>query len=145
MKIPDIDDWGIIADHDYDRQTTFNNYYGKNIDEVILILKENFFERALEVDYMPDQVFNYYIFAMKIFIQNNLVSFDDRADASSIFFKLIYSRAKDNPKGISSIYNKLSDLVEEIGLNQEKFDVDIEIYGDFKNNYREIEKNMKSV
>lgn len=137
-KIPSLSDWGNLNELDYDAKYAFNIFYGKNIEQAVGLFQQNFFERAFELEYMPETVFNYYIFAFKQFLESNMVKEDDKPDAASVFINLIKRRVDTNLNSIKKIYPFLQDILYDIAFNQKKYDADIEIYGDFKEIYTEI-------
>ena len=52
---------GEIDKFDYDLQYAFDKYIDKSIDDMVEMLRSSLMERAFELQYMPDKVFNYYI------------------------------------------------------------------------------------
>lgn len=56
---------GEIDEFDYDLQYTFDKYIDKSIDDMVEMLRSSLMERAFELQYMPDKVFNYYILELK--------------------------------------------------------------------------------
>ena len=64
-QVPTISEWGEIDKFDYDLQYAFDKYIDKSIDEMVEMLRSSLMERAFELQYMPDKVFNYYILGLK--------------------------------------------------------------------------------
>lgn len=64
-QVPTISEWGEIDKFDYDLQYAFDKYIDKSIDDMVEMLRSSLMERAFELQYMPDKVFNYYILGLK--------------------------------------------------------------------------------
>ena len=64
-QVPTISEWGEIDKFDYDLQYAVDKYIDKSIDEMVEMLRSSLMERAFELQYMPDKVFNYYILGLK--------------------------------------------------------------------------------
>lgn len=97
--IPTISDWGEIDPIDYDTQYTFDKYMDKSLNDMMEMLHSSLMERAFELQYMPDKVFNYYILGLKKYIEVTALN-DDTSSAVSIFFNLIEERVRKEPNVI---------------------------------------------
>ncbi|WP_151962238.1 hypothetical protein [Acinetobacter bereziniae] len=142
--IPTISDWGEIDPIDYDAQYTFDKYVGKSLDDMMEMLRSSLMERAFELQYMPDKVFNYYILGLKKYIEVAPLN-DDTSSAVSIFFNLIEERVRKEPNVIKDVYPELKPILYHIANNQEKFDADVDIYGKFMDKYNFIESKMSKL
>lgn len=141
-SIPSIEDWGILDD--LDAQYAFEIFYGKNIDDAVLEFHKNLFERSSELRFVPDKVFNYYIFGLKKYIESDLLADEDKADAVSIFLDLIENKSESNLKSLISIYPDIYEFMKKIANNQDFFCANVDIYGDFKSVVGNIEKRMNN-
>lgn len=142
--IPTLSDWGEIDPVDYDAQYAFDKYINKSIDDMMEMLRSSLMERAFELQYMPDKVFNYYILGLKKYIEETPLN-DDTSTAVSIFFNLIEERVDKEPNAIKEVYSELKPLIYQIASNQEKFDADEDIYGNFMDKYNLIESKMSKL
>lgn len=143
FRIPSLEDWGEIGQYDYDLQYAFKMFNGKNIDEAVAMFNRFFLERAFELRDMPAPVFNYYIFSFKKFIESDAIHESDRSCAGNLFLSLIQQRAELEPNRIRNIYQDLHDLLYVIAFNQALYGTDIDIYGDFRDIYTNIENLMR--
>jgi hypothetical protein len=130
MNIPTKTDWGNI-DGDLDIKDAYQDFYGKTNDEMEKEFKANIFERCSSLRCMPIEPFKYYIFGLKQYIDRS--EYDDfhRPDAASCFIDLIYERLMSNIDSMRSIMDELLPTILKIANNQELFEADIDIYGDF--------------
>ena len=142
--IPTISDWGEIDPIDYDAQYTFDKYMDKSLNDMMEMLRSSLMERAFELQYMPDKVFNYYILGLKKYIEVAPLN-DDTSSAVSIFFNLIEERVRKEPNVIKDVYPELKPILYHIANNQEKFDGDVDIYGKFMDKYNFIESKMSKL
>ncbi|WP_266125940.1 hypothetical protein [Acinetobacter bereziniae] len=142
--IPTISDWGEIDPIDYDAQYTFDKYMDKSLNDMMEMLHSSLMERAFELQYMPDKVFNYYILGLKKYIEVTALN-DDTSSAVSIFFNLIEERVRKEPNVIKDVYPELKPILYHIANNQEKFDADVDIYGKFMDKYNFIESEMSKL
>lgn len=142
--IPTISDWGEIDPIDYDAQYTFDKYMDKSLNDMMEMLHSSLMERAFELQYMPDKVFNYYILGLKKYIEVTALN-DDTSSAVSIFFNLIEERVRKEPNVIKDVYPELKPILYHIANNQEEFDADVDIYGKFMDKYNFIESKMSKL
>ena len=111
-------------------------YIGKSRDQITSQLDNHF---SLYCDYlydMPKNVFQYYIFALEKHISsipNRKTTLDDRDYHASTFINIIEYRTENNQESLKEIIHNMLPSLEFIVENQEKiYDLDIDIYGDFK-------------
>ena len=129
MKIPDEADWEGYKD-DLDVQYFHKLAFGKSIDDIQEFFGEGHsIERMDELLFSPRHVFQYYVFAFAKFVLSEAAKGDP--DSASSFLSLLEKREKKDPRSVKEIYGSLSDVVEFIASNQEYFNAEIDIYGDF--------------
>ncbi len=129
--IPTEEQWGDWKS-DVDTSSAYKIFYGKSNDEI----QEDFYrcviERADELRYMPDEVFQYYIEGFNKFIMAGKFQLFDASDAADSFLKLVEYKLKNSYESIDPVLEKVFPVVEHICDNQEAFEARIEVYGDFK-------------
>ena len=135
-SIPDKNAWSGYED-DLDGKYFHDLVYGKSIEEV----QQHFgggssIERSDELLFSPRLVFQYYVLAFGQFVMSEKEKGD--SDSACPFLKLLISKEKKDKGSVSNIYNLLSETVDFIANNQEYFDADVNIYGDFEELANEI-------
>lgn len=129
-RIPSKSDWGDLSDGDVFE--AFEYFSGKSNDELQVDFKSNVIQRCSNLRWMPIYPFCYYIFGLKQYIESGDNGLYDISDAVSCFIELIEEKAKSNQDEMKALYPKIKSFIEHIALNQEKYEADIEIYGDFE-------------
>ncbi|PCI96811.1 MAG: hypothetical protein COB14_09760 [Alphaproteobacteria bacterium] len=142
-RIPTEEDWNNWKDDPPPSKTILDGinfakeYYIRKSRGQITSQLDNHF--SLYCDYlydMPKNVFHYYIFALEEHISsipNRKTTLDDRDYHASAFMNIIEHRAENNPKSLKEIIHNILPSLELIVENQEKiYDLDIDLYGNFK-------------
>jgi hypothetical protein len=130
MKIPDAKDWAGYQE-DLDVKYAHKLLFGKSIPEVIYHFARSPIERADELLFMPRKAFQYYVFAFAEYLRSE--ESIGESDAASPFLNLLLNREEKDPGSVMEIYDDLFPVIDFVASNQERFDADPEIYG----NYRE--------
>lgn len=139
INIPTEKQWGDWKS-DVDILSAHKIFFGKTNDEVQGDFYRCVIERADELRFMPDEVFQYYILGFRDFIMaGNFQLFDD-ADAASSFIKLIEYKLENSFSTISPLMTELMPSITYVCENQDKFGASVDTYGDFREKLKKIEK-----
>jgi hypothetical protein len=143
FQIPSEKDWGDYKS-DLDQEYGHRVFYGKNLKETISFFERNVIERAGELQFMPLVPFRYYMLAFRNYVMSKQVLANEMAsDAASCFLNLIIEKLQKDPKAIEPILEDLMPAVEYVATNQELFDADIDIYGNFAERLTEIKGKIE--
>jgi hypothetical protein len=134
--IPNEIDWRGY-EKDLDVKYLYNLFFGKSIDEVLCYFENSHsIERMDELLFAPRKVFQYYVLAFARYVLSEKAVGD--SDSASSFFTLLKAREKRDSGSVKEIFDSLLKTVNFIANNQEYYDADISIYGDFKERAQEI-------
>lgn len=140
-SIPTEDDWA-----DYDKESVLDldvdyargQYFGKSNAEMLSKYKDHVLMRAEDLYWMPRKPFQYYVFGFRDFVHNGDFGFYESSDAASAFLGLILQKLKEQPSHILPVISELLKDVEYIAKNQDMYEADSDIYGNFIDIYNEI-------
>lgn len=136
-RIPEECDWGNWV-ADLDQKYAHDLYLGRSNEE----MKERYttapIEVASELQFMPVVPFQYYMVGFADAVVSGEYDEMTVSEAPSCFLRLIIYKLKNNKSDIESIMNTLLPFIEHVVINQEKYDADIEIYGDFNDLLKKI-------
>ena len=138
-EIPTEEQWGSWKS-DVDLASAHNIFFGKSNAEVQDDFYRCVIERADELRYMPNEVFQYYILGFKDFIMAGKFQLFDSADAADSFLKLIEHKLKNSYESLKPVFSDIYPAIEYVCQNQVEFDADINIYGDFSERLEGIKK-----
>ncbi|MBU2714152.1 hypothetical protein, partial [Zooshikella harenae] len=130
-KIPDESSWGEYHT-DLDVAAAHSMFAGKTNEEMQKEFKKNIIERCSDIRWMPIVPFQYYIFGLKHYIDSGDFSDFNKPDAASCFIELVLDKLNESPEYLDSIILELMPTLKYIAENQDWFEADIDIYGDFK-------------
>ncbi len=137
MNIPKDSDWGAY-EKDLDVKAAYHRFAGKQFDALLDEYHNNPIEMTDELRFMPKVPFQYYIISFKHYVCSELSKND--SDAASCYLRLIEEKLEKQPSYILPIMDKLLDSVKHVANNQNYYDADIDIYGDFILILKNIEK-----
>lgn len=129
-KIPSKGDWGDLSDNDV--LEAFEHFSGKSNNELQISFKNNVIQRCSNLRWMPIQPFKYYILGLKQYIESEDYGVFDLPDAASCFIELVEEKAISNESEMKATYPKIRGFIEHLVENQDKYEADEDIYGDFK-------------
>ncbi|MBC3873418.1 hypothetical protein [Undibacterium flavidum] len=136
--IPSEEDWGNYQD-DLDQNYAHGIFAGRDSTQVMSAFARSSIDRAEDLRFMPTVPFQYYIFSFCEFVTSaevlTLNDGLDASDAASCFLNLVIYKLEHQRSDIEPIINELMPFVERVALNQSLYDADIDIYGDFKENF----------
>jgi hypothetical protein len=147
MDIPTDADWAdwpdaAIRPLDLDEQYARDKFAGKSFEEAVQMFEENVLTRSEDVSYMPPVPFRYYMLAFKawvlLVVEKAEDVFSDAPDAASSFLRLIELMLEHAPDSIGPIMPELLPAVDFVEANQERYDADKDIYGDFRERAQRI-------
>ncbi|SMF67818.1 hypothetical protein SAMN02745866_04310 [Alteromonadaceae bacterium Bs31] len=129
MNIPEEHDWKIDS-QDLDEKYSFEKYLGKSKEQAIALFRSSPLECSFEIAYMPEIPFRYYVLAFKEFVEkSNKEEYDDVYHA---YISMILSMIKNNFGYIEPLKKELLPLAYKITIDQEKYGLDLDIFGDLK-------------
>ena len=114
-----------------DEKQAIEHFLGKTFDDAKKLFKKNDLYYADDLRWMEEKAFQFYLPAFIEFIMS-----DDRnvsSDTLTSFLSLLRSKLEYELDAIKSCRSILIKSLEYCIHNYSKFDVDIEIYGDLKN------------
>ncbi len=129
MKVPNKEDWGDY-EKDLDANYAFKVFFGRTISEVVPLFGVNPLERTNELRFMRPIPFRYYILAFRDYLLSK-ESRDD-ADAASCYLSLIGEKIMEQPDTIGPVFPALMESMCKIAENQDFYDADEDIYGNFE-------------
>ena len=150
MGIPTKEDWfdwpanadrPLGLDENYARR----QFLGKSFEEALRLFREtDVLSRSEDVSYMPPVPFRYYMLAYNAHVlaegERERTGMDNASDGASSFLILIEHKLEVDVETIAPIMSDLMPTIEFVGMNQEKYDADIDIYGDFRVVMRRIKE-----
>jgi hypothetical protein len=138
LTIPSEEDWGDYKS-DLDQKYAHEIFFGKSLEETIPDFERNVIERVDELRFMPTIPFRYYLLALRNYVTSKSALANDMApDAASSFLNLIAEKLRDSFDSIAPVMDEIMPAVEYVASNQEAYDADVDIYGDFAAKLAEI-------
>jgi len=136
-EIPTVEDWG-NWESDLDKSFAFRLYGGKSNSDMLDRYLVAPIEVASELQFMPKKPFQYYMLGFKDSVLTRNHSEFVLPDAASCFLRLVLNKLSKQKEFIIPIMSQLAEAIVYISDNQEIYQADPDIYGDFK----EIEKQI---
>lgn len=136
-QIPTEKDW-VGYEEDLDARYAYKIFFGKTNEEMQPAFKNNVIERVDEIRFMPRDVFQYYIFGLRDYVMRRDFGFYDSSDAASCFISLVLEKLRKDPESIQPVVSELLPDLEFVAQNQELYEADEDIYGDFEAMYQDI-------
>ena len=136
--IPDEKDWGDCKD-DLDQKFARDLYLGKSNEEMLERFLSGPIEVASELQFMPRIPFQYYMAGFRDSVLSLKHHELDISTSASSFLNLVLYKLKNERDDILPIMDSLKMAINYIAKNQEKYDADVDIYGDFNEVKAEIE------
>ena len=138
FSVPSEEDWGDY-ESDLDQKYAHEIFFGKNLEETIPDFERSVIERLDELRFMPTIPFRYYLLALRNYVTSKTVLVNDMApDAASGFLNLVAEKLRDSFDSIAPVMDEIMPAVEHVASNQEAYDADVDIYGDFTAKLAEI-------
>ena len=140
MNIPTEEDWlnwpaGVERPMDLDEEYARRRFAGKSFEEALQLFQTtNVLSCCEDVSYMPPVPFRYYMLVFKAHVLAEGESKDKwtAPDAASSFLNLVKQKLKTEIDSIAPIMKDLLPAIEFVAMNQERYDADRDIYGDFR-------------
>ena len=128
---------------DLDGDYAVKNWLGKSIEEGIKMLASNSLHYGEDFSYMGKVAYNYY-FDSIIGYAKSKDSSEDSDFVNSVLASTIEFRWEHDKEIILHSKNKVILLLEYIIENYDKYDIDIEIYGDLKQSAISLKNKIKA-
>ncbi|MBC3873747.1 hypothetical protein [Undibacterium flavidum] len=138
-NIPSKEAWGEILKDDLDMQAAYNDFFGKSNRDMREAYANYSIEMVDSLRWMPPVPFRYYIKGFAEFLLSDGLHKIDASDAASSFLRLIEEKLRKQSNLLAPIIDDVLPVVRHLAENQEAFEVDVEIYGDFKEKRETIE------
>jgi hypothetical protein len=135
--IPTEADWEDYSDH-LDIKYAHDMFIGKTNEQMLSEYKDRVLSRSEDIFWMPKRPFQYYICGFRDFVMRQDFGLCESADAASSFLNLIVHKLENQPDFILPILQQLLPDIEFIANNQELFEADEEIYGNFQDTLARI-------
>lgn len=138
QAIPGVKEWAGDPD-DLDLQYAQEVFLGKSLEEAQQLFGENPIERTSNLRWMPPEPFRYYVRALAAYLQQEHALSDLMiSSAASCFLRLMEEKLADAPRTIAPVLPELMPVAEYVARNQDIFDADVAIFGDFLQLYEQI-------
>lgn len=138
--MPGIKEWAGDAD-DLDLQYAQEFFFGKSQEDAVELFAENPIERADNIRWMPSGPFRYYIRAFAAYLRKSESLKDFMvSSAASCFLELLEEKLTNAPNTIAPVLPDVLPVAEYIAQNQDLFDADVDIFGDFFKQFERIQE-----
>jgi hypothetical protein len=130
LSVPSETDWGNYKS-DLDQNHAYSVCAGRTNDEMQPFFRRNVIEMTSELRWMPEVPFRYYMLGFRDFVMAKEFDFLSASDAASCFLNLVLEKLEEQPLCIVAIMPDLLSAVEFVARNQELYEADEAIYGNF--------------
>ncbi len=140
LMVPSDVDWGDLSDRDI--AYSYEYFGGRSNSDMQAEYKKNINERCINLKWMPETVFKYYIYGLKDFIET--ADFGLFAKTSSVqwLFDIFSEKAKLQEDVIKGVFPDFQDLMELIIDNYQDYELDIESRDDMQKKLKIIKLNL---
>jgi len=139
MNSPNQVEWGKIDKNSLDENCAYEQFYTKSFNESVAMFERNALYYQEDLTYMPTKPFNFYVKAFVKYILSDKAKGD--SDGASSFLSMVEWKLKTE---IDIIPNDIEQLListsKEISNNQQFYEADKDIYGDFLKKYDKIKQ-----
>lgn len=137
MQIPSEKDWAGY-ERDIDARYAHKIFFGKSNEQMQSAFRDNVIEKTDEIRFMPTSAFQYYVFGLRDFvIRRQFVDYES-SDAANCFLGLVLEKLRKEPHTIVPVIDQLLPDLEYVARNQDLYEADKDIYGDFMETFEEI-------
>lgn len=145
LPIPTARDWGEMPEDDLDLLASYREYFGKSCAEI-----QSRFSRApiAMVDgirWMPLRPFVFYFRCLAKFVMSRPFNESTAPDLASSFLRLVEEKARTCPAGIRANMGVVREAVRYVSENQDLFNADPDVYGDFSAHGLEIDRLLDEI
>ncbi|MCW5824871.1 MAG: hypothetical protein KIT34_18890 [Cyanobacteria bacterium TGS_CYA1] len=142
--VPTEKDWGNYLEN-LDIKWAFEKFGNRTLFDSLKYCKENPVSAFECFIHMPPIPFQYYIFAYPLILTSNdylkgKLSGNMASDIASCFINIVILKLKESPTEILPVMENLFPALKIVALNQELYEADVSIYGEFSKQLNEIEK-----
>ncbi len=136
--IPGVKEWAGDP-NDLDLQYARKVYFGKSREEAMELFPNNPLTTVDEIRWMPPEPFRYYLSAFAAYLSRKETLKDIMAsDAASSFLNLVAEKLTEVPQIIAPVLPEILPVAEYVAQNQDLFEADVDIYGNFQEKYEQI-------
>ncbi|WP_288129994.1 hypothetical protein [Microbulbifer sp.] len=136
MTIPSKNSWTYLVPTGWDEESAIEHFQGKSFEEAFSLIEDNALFYSEDFYYMPKKPFQFYIKAFVEYLVSEKSNGD--SDAPSCFLALFEYILDEKGEFLSNIEGILDNCLAHIAHNQNWYDADASIYGDFHNRVGEI-------
>ncbi|WP_339846661.1 hypothetical protein [uncultured Halopseudomonas sp.] len=136
-RIPTEEEWAGY-EKDLDAKYAYKTFYGKTNEEMQPAFRKNVIERTDEIRFMPRGAFQYYIFGLRDYVIRQDFELYESSDAASCFIGLVLEKLRKEPESVQPIISELLPDLQFVAGNQNLYEADKDIYGDFTAMYQDI-------
>ncbi|HET9364987.1 MAG TPA: hypothetical protein VFP71_08290, partial [Candidatus Angelobacter sp.] len=137
-------DWENYKD-DLDTKYSHRVFSGRTNEEMQPRFFNNPIQTTDELRWMPRAPFQYYMIGFRDFIQAEVFGPLWAASAASCFLGLVIEKLERHPNHIVPIMPDLLPTIEYVANNQEKFEAEKSIFGDFREKFNRIRELYAAV
>lgn len=138
--VPGREAWGKLPDDDLDMQAAYKDFFGKSNSNMQEKFANYPIEMADSLRWMPIVPFRYYIKGFTQFLFSGKSHGPDAADAANSFLNLIAEKLINQPNCVAPVMDEILPVVHHLADNQEAFNADLDIYGDFREKKKTIDE-----
>ena len=136
--IPSEEEWGDWQ-QDVDQRFAHDTYIGRSTRDMQDRFVHAPIEAASELQFMPPIPFRYYIIGFRDSVMSDKHDEVSKANSASCFLRLVYEKLRTDRDAIMPVIDKLMPTAEHIARNQDQFNAETDIYGDFYEIFRLIQ------
>ena len=129
MNIPTEIDWR-SEPWDLDIPYAYKHFFGKDLQEAFDLFVDNSLYDQEDIMFMPLPCFRYYVLAYTNYLLSEQSKGD--SDGASCFFGLVECRKDDIRSSSEQLVAQIIITLKNLHENQEWYDADENIYGNFK-------------
>ena len=142
MKLPTAKEINPIPE-DLDGQFALRHFLGKNLEEAEALFRENSLRYQEDLMWMGAIAFRFYVQAVINYIHSESATGD--ADIINCFAGILEFRLEHEEKELQLIASLLADTCAYIITCKERFDLEIDVYGDFRGRYQTLQQQFKNM
>ena len=137
MTTPSKFSWGAIEKDNLDAECAFKQFAGKSLKEAERMFRDNAIYYQEDLLAMPSIAFNFYapVYADYVLSDNS----KGDSDGASCYLNMVNELLEANRAlAIEMTERILIDAAKNVSMRQAFYDADIDIYGDFSEQYEQI-------
>ena len=136
MEIPARNSWAYLVPTGWDEEAAIEHFQGKSFDEAFSLIEDNALFYCEDFYYMPKEPFQFYIKAFIEYLVGEKSKGD--SDAPSCFLALVEHIFDEKGEFLIGIEGVVGNCLTHLAHNQNWYDADVGIYGNFHNRIGKI-------